>query len=731
MGKRVLILDFDFHTSVGGGQVLYRRIVERNPAIDFYYPSRGPDLKLAPGRIPANAFPFAFDNRLDVQLIGEGWLEHHYVSNMCAIGAAIQGMSFHAVDVPSFYPVAHLARSILTSYGVQMDKVVLGMVGWQTVSVKNGYEPVNPDTLSQLERAEQLATESADGRYTISNLEQAENARTALPVDLIDMKDAIEWFGLPDPEPPGEGQPDLWYVGRLDGAKGPDLFIELVARMPRALYNRCYFSGPDNTWTETDRWSQHLLNLAASRGIEAAYEGVLSDAEIRSRVYRGRTVLVVPSRTDAFNYVSMEAVLNGCPLLLSNRAGALGFLRQRYPHLAPEEMDPNELDQAAERLHGMLADYAQLAAERRRTLISNPFPSPREGFMQSVYDVDGVRSPGAQKTVGTMTKEFRDRFPLLTEGSRDWRPQRTCTSTPRVSIVIPTLDRPALLAPTLACLTRQTFSDLEVIVIDDGGTDSDRVRAVAESFSPMVRFIRVTNAGEAAAVNKGIAAARGEYVGFLSDDDAYAPELISQAVAALDENGDAIGTYPDWDIVDTAGYLVEAHRLPEFSRQLMLCAHWCLPGPGVIIRRQVLKAIGGRDISFRFVSDFDLWLRATAHGPMIHLPQRLAFWRLHASNLTTSEKNLKMANERITLMDKFFADPDERLRSAKYRSTAYAAAHLAAAAILGEADPDQALIHISRSRGLDPSVITNLPPNMVGYPSVWPSSWLTAGNCAQ
>lgn len=731
MRRRVLILDFDFHTSVGGGQVFYRRVVERNPAVDFYYPSSGPDLRLlASGRLPTNAFPFAFDARLDVTRSGLGahWLDQHYLLQVSCIAASVQGMTFHAVDIPSFFPAAHIARSVLTAYGVQAERIVLGLVGWQTVSVKNGYAEASTDTVSALERAERLSVESADGRYTISNLEQAENGWITLPIQLVNMQDAIECFGPPDPEPPGEGPPDLWYVGRLDGAKGPDLFIELVARMPRSLYRRCYLTGPDNTWSPTDRWSEHLLGLARSKGVDAVYEGVLSDAEVRQRVYRGRTVVVVPSRTDAFNYVSLEAVLNACPLLLSRRTGALGFLQKQYPHLAPPEMDPDDPDAAVATLQSLLVNYDGVARQLRQTLLARPFPAPRHGFMDPVYDGASVRSAEAQEQIAHVTGELRNHIPLLTDAAMDWRAERAPSPRPRVTVIIPTLDRPALLAATLASLTRQTLRSFEVLVIDDGGADAITVRAVADSFAPLVRYVRIGNSGEAGAVNRGLALARGEYVAFLSDDDAWAPELLDEAVAALDKAPELIGAYPDWDIVDTSGYFVEAHRLPEYDRRLMLCAHWCLPGPGVVIRRKVVDTIGGRDLSFRFVSDFDLWLRATALGEMIHLPRKLAYWRLHTSNLTTSDRRLQMAAERIRLIDRFYMDADERVRSASFRHTAYAAAHLAAAAILGNAEADEAMRHLNAAEQLDPRLLSNLPPNMSGYPDVWPRGYRVARN---
>jgi GT2 family glycosyltransferase/glycosyltransferase involved in cell wall biosynthesis len=729
--RRVLIADFDFFTSVGGGQVFYRRVVERNPSIDFYYPSCSSDLKLkVDGQLPFNAHPFAYDPRLDVtsprRIIGEPWIRRQHSNRMACIAAAVQGMTFQAVDIPSFFPAANVARQVMTACGVMVERIALGLVGWQSVSAKNAYEAPDTLLLKALETAERESMEAADVRYSISRAEQVENAGVALPVTVLDMRDAIEAFALPDPEPPGSGPPDLWYVGRLDGAKAPDLFIELVSRMPRKLYSGCFLAGPDNPWADGARWSAHVVELARSRRVKASYEGVLSDSEIRRRVYRGRSVLVIPSRTDAFNYVALEGILNGCPLLLSERTGAFGFLSAEHPYLLPPAMTPDRMDAAAESLRGILSNYDSLARGRRKELRDRPFPPPRLGFMDAVYNAPPIRSATRQETIARETGLLRQNLPLLSPALRDWRSARPAPLEPRVTVVIPTLDRPELLAPALASLTRQTLADMEVVVVDDGSKNAILVRSVAEAFMPMVRFIRTGNAGEAAAVNRGIEAARGEFIGFLSDDDAYAPELLAESVAVLEREPDAIGTYPDWDIVDTSGYFIEAHRLPEFDRKLMLVAHWCLPGPGVVVRRRVLQMTGGRDISFRFVSDFDLWLRATRYGRMIHLPLKLAYWRLHDSNLTTSDRRRQLAQERLTLIEKLFMDPAEE-SVAEVFPKAYAAASLAAAAILGRTEPDEAIRHLKTAMKLAPDLMKNLPVNMAGYPDLWPAMTETGG----
>jgi len=728
---RVLIVDFDLYTAVGGGQTFYRRLIERHAAIDFFYPSTDPDIvRLARGELPANAHPFSFElepGSADVWpsdgLLHSAELER--LPQLTGVLAAVQGMHFHAIDIPSFFPLANAARVLLAAWGVTAEKVVVGMMGWLSESVRKAYaDEIGPEVSDALEKAETAGVDAADVRYAISDLEVSENARGALPVMTLEFENALESFAPPTPSPPGSGPPDLWYVGRLDGAKGPDLFIEIVAGIPAHLYGRCFLTGPDNTWSEDFRWSQHLLDLAAAHGLDVHYEGVLSDEDIRRRVYRGRTIVVVPSRVDAFNYVALEATLNGCPVLLSDRAGAHQFLSRKYPHLLVATMSPGELGTARRELLQLVTNYQDVAERCRTALKTQSIPEARPGFMNQVYGATSMRSQEAVHSIASKTLEVCQQLPLLRPKAVKWRPVRPSPLWPRVSVVIPTFNRPHFLAPTLASLLRQTLAGVEVVVVDDGSDDGAQVRAVTEAFRPMARYVRVERRGEPGAANCGVEAAFGDYIAFLSDDDVYAPELLEEAVRLLDANRDAIGCYPDWDIINSSGYFIESHRLPEFDRRLMLCAHWCLPGPGAVIRRDVVRQIGGKDGSFRQVADFDLWLRATLLGPMIHLPRKLAFWRLHPSNETSSDQGVARAAERVTLIQKLFTNPAEHLVwSRADRDRALAAAHLAAATIAGRGNRDTALCHLSLAANLAPDLLSNLPPNMVGYPPLWPDGY--------
>ena len=120
--SRILIMDFDFFSSIGGGKVFYRRVVERNPYADFYYPSRGKDVEAKRnGELPDNAHPVLFSDLTLEQFSrlsqsGLHWTSVHYMKLIIGVAVAFQGRTFDAVDFPSFFPALHVARSVFSAF---------------------------------------------------------------------------------------------------------------------------------------------------------------------------------------------------------------------------------------------------------------------------------------------------------------------------------------------------------------------------------------------------------------------------------------------------------------------------------------------------------------------------------------------------------------------------------------------------------------------------------------
>ena len=120
----------------------------------------------------------------------------------------------------------------------------------------------------------------------------------------------------------------------------------------------------------------------------------------------------------------------------------------------------------------------------------------------------------------------------------------TTAAAPRVSVVIPTFDRAELVSAAAESVLAQTFADLEAIVVDDGSTDRTVARLAAIG-DPRLTVIAAAHGGCVGAVrNRGVGAARGEWLAFLDSDDLWVPDKLEAQLAALDRSG------ADWCYAD-------------------------------------------------------------------------------------------------------------------------------------------------------------------------------------
>ena len=110
--------------------------------------------------------------------------------------------------------------------------------------------------------------------------------------------------------------------------------------------------------------------------------------------------------------------------------------------------------------------------------------------------------------------------------------------TPKISVVIPTYNCGALIPEALDSIFAQTFTDFEVIVVDDGSTDN--TRDVVSRYREDIRYIYQNNKGVSAARNAGIKEARGQYIAFLDADDLWLPEKLASQMRVMTQS-DAIG----------------------------------------------------------------------------------------------------------------------------------------------------------------------------------------------
>lgn len=217
---------------------------------------------------------------------------------------------------------------------------------------------------------------------------------------------------------------------------------------------------------------------------------------------------------------------------------------------------------------------------------------------------------------------------------------------PLVSTIMPAYNHARFVEQAILSVAKQTYPNIELVVIDDGSTDATR-DVIAASLDRLdrefpVRFLTQPNAGVCATLNRGLSIAKGPFVQFLASDDAYLPDKTSACMAALlDQPQDVAAVYCDGYVMDAQGRT--AYRFSDIypvpvSRNLhaeLLVANW-IPAMGLTLRRDVVDRVGLFDADLKF-EDWDLLLRLSREHKLARIKGCHFLYRLHDTNLHANQ----------------------------------------------------------------------------------------------
>jgi glycosyltransferase involved in cell wall biosynthesis len=254
---------------------------------------------------------------------------------------------------------------------------------------------------------------------------------------------------------------------------------------------------------------------------------------------------------------------------------------------------------------------------------------------------------------------------------------------PLVSIITPAYNRASYLDETIQSILDQDYPRIEYIVLDDGSTDN--TKEVLEKYTGRIIWETHPNMGETCTVNKGWSMSHGDIVTVVNSDDPILPGAVSEAVTFMQAHPDILVAYPDWNMIGPDSKFLEHYQTREYDYLYMLRRHHCTPGPGAFIRHKAFEMTGMRSPEFRYVADFEYWLRLGLYGKFAHIPKTLATFRVHPDSTTVSHRGKAMADEHIRLMNQFYSSPDLPPEVHKVRAEAFSWAHLVAATACGPA----------------------------------------------
>jgi glycosyltransferase involved in cell wall biosynthesis len=241
---------------------------------------------------------------------------------------------------------------------------------------------------------------------------------------------------------------------------------------------------------------------------------------------------------------------------------------------------------------------------------------------------------------------------------------------------MPALNSSRFVAEAIQSVIEQTFTDLELLIVDNGSTDA--TRQIVEGFEdPRIAFLSEPRRGISAALNRGLAAARGTYISRLDSDDLWLPELLDVLVGVLRTQSDVGLAYAQAVGIDSEGRRLPGVwgrplRYPDDPlRSLVYMDTTC--NIALLVRCECLDRAGRFDLDFRTSEDWDMWLRVAGYCRLVFVDRVLAHVRVHSDSTTSPEgpRYAEVLEERRLVLDKLFARHDLPARVQEMRGTAY------------------------------------------------------------
>jgi glycosyltransferase involved in cell wall biosynthesis len=230
------------------------------------------------------------------------------------------------------------------------------------------------------------------------------------------------------------------------------------------------------------------------------------------------------------------------------------------------------------------------------------------------------------------------------------------TTSPTVSVVMSVYNGEQYLSDAIESILRQTFTDFEFLIIDDGSTDtSPAILKEYYAADARVRVIRKENEGLTKALNLGLRESLGEFVARFDADDISLPKRFERQVDAFRLDPTLIMVGSEVELILGDGTCLGPRGHPsehgEIRKRLLLGDGGALTHSAVMIRRSALESVAGYAEAFIVAQDLDLFLRLSEIGKIKNLPETLLLWRQQKKSINRTCSDLWITMKRLAILN--------------------------------------------------------------------------------
>lgn len=203
---------------------------------------------------------------------------------------------------------------------------------------------------------------------------------------------------------------------------------------------------------------------------------------------------------------------------------------------------------------------------------------------------------------------------------------------PAVSVIIPTYNRAPYIAETIESVLNQTYTDYEIIVIDDGSTDN--TREAVGPYTDQIQYVVQENSGSSGARNHGLRLAQGQYIAFLDSDDVWLPDKLEKQITYMEAHPEAGLVYGPYQPVDSnlqpfGTPSATPHHGDAYEDMLGGCV---IATSNVLMRREATVQVGEFDPYLEMMQDIDYWIRTAQDYKIGVVHAVLNYQRIHRDN---------------------------------------------------------------------------------------------------